>query len=122
MTKRLMFFLAIFFGIAVISCEKYVIEYEKIDENIPIDFTADILPIFSSNCASCHSGGIAPNLSTGSAYTSLIDGDYVNTGSPETSPIYTKLLPGGTHDGKITSPDLDKILVWIKQGAKESAK
>ncbi|MCF8377959.1 MAG: hypothetical protein K9H49_00190 [Bacteroidales bacterium] len=120
MTKRLMFVLAIFFSLSIISCEKHVIEYPEIDETIPIDFTTEIIPIFTDACVSCHSGGIAPNLSVGNAYNSLIDGEYVNIEVPESSELYTKLLPGTSHDGRITEPNLEKILVWIKQGAKEN--
>lgn len=120
MTKRLMFVLAICIGFSVISCEPYVIEYAEIDTTIPIDFTEEIMPIFKSNCAVCHSTNQPPKLSSGNAYASLIDGGYINTTSPESSSLYTKLLPGETHEGRITTPDLEKILVWIQQGAKET--
>jgi len=120
MTKRLMFVLAIFFGIGLISCENYVIEYGEIDRTIPIDFTAEILPMFSG-CTStiCHGGSVSPNLSAGNAYTNLMEGGYVDKQNPESSKLYKKLQPGGSHNDRVSTPDLEKILIWIEQGAKD---
>jgi hypothetical protein len=89
-----------------------------------VHFTTDVAPIFAKSCAlsGCHaSGGHKPDLSSGSAYSSLTSGNYLSTGSPETSEIYqwlsgkrgTQMPPNGL-DPAINAT----ILAWIKQGAK----
>lgn len=118
MTNRLMLVLIVFFSLIIVSCEKHTIVFEEIDTTIQLDFAAEILPIFANSCESCHSGGIPPNLTAANAYNSLIDGNYINTENPESSLIYTKLNPAGTHNSVPNQADLDKILLWIEQGAK----
>ena len=89
-----------------------------------VHFTNDVLPIFAKSCAlsGCHAaGGHKPDLSASSAYSSLTSGNYVATGSPETSEIYqwlsgkrgTQMPPNGL-DPSINAT----VLAWIKQGAK----
>lgn len=124
--------LALSFGmLLMISCEKSVIEYadkgtvkKEIDTTsggggtTPISFSNEIVPIFTSNCISCHSS-MNPNLTAASAYASLTStSKYVNTAAPETSLLYTKLTAvGSSHEGKATAADAKKILTWIKEGA-----
>lgn len=120
MTKRLMLVFFIFFSISVITCEKYIIVFPEIDDTVKIDFITEILPIFDNDCKICHSGGREPNLSAENAYNSIIEGNYVDTLNPESSIIYNILLPSGTHNGRTTTGNIDKILVWISQGASYS--
>jgi hypothetical protein len=93
----------------------------------PVSMSKDLQPILTTNCAKsgCHNGAIAPNLSTGLAYNSLINGNFVNTASPETSTIYlwltgkeavTMPLGGSNNPSNINA----LMLGWIKQGAKNN--
>lgn len=129
------------------SCEK---EYYKPDPAIPmtgttgpagtttVSFAGDILPIFQNgDCQGCHPGLCSPDLSNGNAFTVLTTRNsttncssvpYVNTASPATSLIYTKLLPsypcgeqmGVNEYGSISGAQINKILAWIQQGAQNN--
>ncbi len=103
----------------IFSCDKYQYELPTIDPDEEISFQEDILAIFEDqNCAGCHPRSSPPNLNADQAYESLLDG-YVNTDSPEDSEIYTQFEDG--HVGLNTnSLEIQKILSWIKQGAKNN--
>jgi hypothetical protein len=97
-------------------------------ENItrPVNFSSDIISIFNSSCnfSGCHgSGGKSPDLSTNSAFLSLTNGNYINTGNPQNSVLYLWMA------GKKTTPmpvgGINKeynalVLAWIKQGAQNN--
>jgi hypothetical protein len=93
---------------------------DPIDTVVPetVSFSADIIPIFDQGCTSCHStGGTAPDLSAANAYSSLMTGNFVNTATPESSIIYTKVAAGGSMN-KYSKPGDDAIILkWIQQGA-----
>jgi len=109
-------FVLILSASAFISCEKYVYDPPKLDPNKQISFQSDIVPIFTSNC-SCHvSGSQTPKLSPTKAYDALINGGYINTTTPSSSGIYTKIASGHNSDG-VSDLDRQMILQWIKQGA-----
>jgi hypothetical protein len=112
---------AVVFLTVLTACEKYVIESTEIDPNEPRSFQTDILPIFAkNNCASCHGGGIPPDLRAENAYNSLTAGGYVSVSNPESSKIYKQLINNSSHQPK-TTPDEEKyILYWIAQGAKNN--
>jgi hypothetical protein len=79
-------------------------------------FATDILPIFSSNCNSCHNSQ-APVLDAGVAYDNLMNG-YVTAGDPAASSLYTKLTElNSTHLGRSSEAQQEKIFNWITQGA-----
>jgi hypothetical protein len=92
-----------------------------------VSFAGSIQPILDTHCAmsSCHNtGGIAPDLSSGKGYSSLLNGGYVDTASPESSGIYlwltgqkkTPMPPGGPNPSNINS----LMLAWIQQGAPDN--
>ena len=103
-----------------------------LEDNTPavtrtVSFSKDIVPILGSSCAKsgCHSGSIAPNLSQVSAYTSLVNGNYVNTATPEKSIVYlwltgkeAAIMPLGASNNPSNINGL--MLAWIKQGAKNN--
>jgi len=104
------------------SCEQYVFDPPVLDPDDEVFFAADVVPIFTSKCTGCHGGSIAPDLRADKAYASLVtDANpatrYVNTGAPETSVLYTKVLAGTSHDGRSTSIEQQTILKWIQDGA-----
>ncbi len=108
------------------SCTyNWIIEEEVIDPEDPdapeISFATEITPIFASKCTSCHDpGGRTPDLTAANAYSSLTSSDrYVNTSAPETSLIYTKPSPTGSHI-KYSETEAAKVLTWITQGAQNN--
>jgi hypothetical protein len=128
--KKLLLLSVIVSGIAVLfySCEKATIDqgsFSKIyDPGAPIDsvkFSADILPIFTAECKSCHNTGTtAPDLSEANAYNSLTatPGQYIDVANPPASHLYLHIteIPNSHGGGTKTSAG-EKILVWIQQGA-----
>lgn len=104
------------------SCTKYVFDPPVIDPEEEVFFAVDVVPIFTAKCVSCHGGSVNPDLRADKAYASLVTNanpatKYVNTATPETSVIYTKLLPGTSHDGRSTGIEQQTILKWIQDGA-----
>ncbi len=90
-----------------------------------ISFSTDVLPIFTSNCASCHStGGQAPDLTAANAYNSVTGGDYLDLSTPTNSELYMRMAglgsegvmpPSGANPANAAT-----VLAWIKQGAKNN--
>lgn len=126
--KRLNFRIMLMAGIFVmasslfVSCEQYVFDPPVLDPDEEVFFAADIVPIFTAKCTSCHGGVIPPDLRADKAFASLITDatpatKFVNTAAPETSVLYTKLLPGTSHDGRSTGIEQQMILKWIQDGA-----
>ncbi|MGA2822262.1 MAG: hypothetical protein ABSE72_01925 [Bacteroidales bacterium] len=107
-------------GVLIItSCAKDTVVHAQINPNLKISFKDTIQPIFTAGCTAsfCHSGTVTPNLQTGQAYNSLKSGNYINTGSPAQSIIYTEMAPGGGMSSHCTANQADLVLEWIKQGA-----
>jgi hypothetical protein len=89
-------------------------------------FADDILPIFNTSCntSGCHnSGGVAPDLSPGKAYNSLISGGYLNIASPDNSELLQWMRGNRGLNMPLTGPDAEYnslVLAWITQGAKNN--
>jgi|WetSurMetagenome_2_1015567.scaffolds.fasta_scaffold406232_1 hypothetical protein len=125
-----LFIAALVITVLLNSCEKKTIDLGSGDEpynpTAPADsvrFNADIIPVFTTECTGCHSigGGLQPELEASVAYSSIIDGGYVNTSNPSNSILYTTIEPVTTlHGGGQHKTAADKILVWIQQGAKNN--
>ena len=104
-----------------------VVENPGATDTTTISFSENIQPIFSASCAlsGCHvAGKQVPDLSSGVAYQSLQDGDYVMPFQPDNSELYQWLtgklqpaMPLGT--GPVDSINV-KIYAWINQGAKNN--
>lgn len=107
------------------GCYKDVVKPKEpyTNNNTPPDtvyFSAQLIPLFAASCISsgCHGGAYDPNLTSGSAYTSLISGGYINTGNPAGSLLYTEVESGSMPIGStLTSAQKKLILDWIKIGA-----
>jgi hypothetical protein len=97
------------------SCEKYTYIPEVIDPTDSVYFQAEIQPIFTANCASCHGAIKAPDLRDGYSYEALTEGGYVELPG-ETSGLYTKMTDGD-HIPKSSDVEKQKVLIWINQGA-----
>ena len=108
-------------GGALTSCTWEEIKPNKTAVVVPdsVKFSANIIPIFTANCAKsgCHVKGVQPpDLSAANAYTSLIYFGYVDTDFPDQSSLYLKITSGSMKD-KATDVDRAVILKWIQQGA-----
>jgi hypothetical protein len=103
-----------------------------IEDNSPaittaVSFSKDIVPILTKSCAvsGCHGGTVAPNLSSATAYNALINGSFINAGTPANSEIYLWLtgkraaaMPLGSANNPSNINAL--MLAWIKQGVKNN--
>lgn len=86
-----------------------------------LSFSVDVEPIFKAqSCTNCHPGMNQPNLTEGNAYASLMDGDYINKKNPQDSEIVTEAAPGTSHGANLTSAQVQIIIAWIEQGAKDN--
>ena len=82
-----------------------------------ISYSQDIQPFFTTECMSCHQGGIAPDLREGKSYTALVP-DFVIAKQPENSLLYTKCAPNGSMAQYTPAADLALMKRWINAGAK----
>ena len=128
MKKNFVFLVLIFFSLFITGCKYDFIMPEEVpvidNGGEPISFATQIAPIFSANnkCTSCHqTGGLGnPDLSNTSTVYSKIVPDLVNTGSPETSKIYTYAASGNHNNTKVTALQAQLILTWITEGAQNN--
>jgi hypothetical protein len=97
------------------SCEKIKITTAAVDPDSTWSLSADIQPIFTSNCITCHGGTRSPDLRSGKSFASLTNGGYV-TSPAESSKLYSKIT-GSDHAARSTDAEKLKVLYWITQGA-----
>ena len=102
----------------------FIVEEEVVDPNDPntpdVSFSAEIAPIYTSKCTSCHTtGNQNPDLTSANAYNSLNSSRYINTSDPASSLIYTKPSPTGNHV-KYSEAEAALVLTWITQGAQNN--
>jgi hypothetical protein len=81
-------------------------------------FSADVVPILNL-CNTCHTHNWTPSSNASTFYTNLVNSGHVNTGSPTTSKIYTK-LNGGHPGSTVTAAQVTTILTWFTEGAKNN--
>lgn len=119
--------------IALTSCA-----YNKIDQIKPlsadcppadsVSFSKSIIPILSNNCAvsGCHTGNNAQanfNLDATVAHQTLTNPrkGYIDTQNPKMSVVYASLVSVSEPmppNGKLSDCEIDQILNWMKNGAK----
>lgn len=86
-----------------------------------LSFSADVEPIFQQqSCTNCHPGMRQPNLSAGNAYSSLMDGGFIDKKKPAESKIVVYVAPGASHGATLTAEQVAIIIAWIEQGAKDN--
>jgi hypothetical protein len=113
-------------GIFLSACYKNRTVLQETEVTKAVTFSNDILPMFSSSCnmSGCHKeGAIAPDLSAQNAYNSLVNGNYIDKDSPESSLIYLKMSGKKGNPMPVTGVNYDYtalILAWIKQGAENN--
>ncbi|MEP6675471.1 MAG: hypothetical protein ABJA78_09955 [Ferruginibacter sp.] len=133
MSKKIMVIAAILItGLMVFISGCYKVTTLTIPDNEevtrPVSLLDDLVPVFVKNCSisGCHnSGGIKPDLTIDKVYNSLIIGNYVNPGTPESSELYLWLtgkraatMPVGAANNPSNINQL--VLAWVKQGAKNN--
>lgn len=107
-------------------CEYDYVEPTEISITDTVSFSNDLIPIFENDCAKsgCHpAGGIPPVLTPDQAYNQLILYDYVDTAQPEASVLYERMASDSKPmppSGKLPEKDIQMVLTWIKQGAKNN--
>jgi hypothetical protein len=112
------------------SCSKNTTVYvdNSAEVTTEVFFAKDIVPIFSSKCSmsGCHNtGGHIPDLTVEKGYNALINGNYIDKGTPASSSLYLWLtgkkstaMPVG---GPTNPSNINQlVLAWIKQGAKNN--
>jgi len=112
----------VLFTVFMTSCEYEFIEIDQPDPDVPVKFSEDIIPIFTSNsnCTACHrAGGTPPDLSAANAYNSIVPA-LINLSDPESSRIYTVPGPASSHASRYTLAQAALVLTWIKQGAENN--
>ena len=100
------------------SCEKFTLQDNPLSDADSVKFSRDITPIFIA-CIVCHDGSKKPNLKD-NPYQSLQSINYVNVANPSQSNLYVKLKTDPFHTSKVRPDQMQKILQWIKQGAKNN--
>jgi hypothetical protein len=121
MNRKLKVFTRLFTALLVfaiggfVSCEKYSWVPETINPVDTVYFQTEIQPIFTNNCASCHTQNNLPDLRSGKSWQSLTTGGYVNLPG-SSSKLYTKMTSSG-HTARSTDSDKQLVLIWINQGA-----
>jgi len=104
--------------IAFGSCEKFTLTENPLPAGDSIKFSTDVVPIFNA-CIGCHNGSQPPDLAN-NPYQSLISGKFVDVADPTQSKIYIQLTTVPSHIPRVSPEQLETILEWIKQGAKNN--
>jgi hypothetical protein len=113
---RIILSISIIVSFLLYSCEKETLVQDTLPTNV--SFQTDILPMFQV-CTGCHGIGASPDLTVGNAYQSIIDGDYLNTSSPEESQLIIT-LNGSSHNSLLNQSQKNMIMGWIKEGAQNN--
>lgn len=93
-----------------------------------VSFSKDIVPIFNQYCVSCHSGTSPSanlNLEQSAAYAQLTKAGkgYIDTLTPAYSVLYASINSSANPmppTGKLDKCQLDIVLKWITQKAKNN--
>jgi hypothetical protein len=82
-------------------------------------FAADVMPILNI-CNTCHTHPWTPSTNASTFYASLLSGGYVNTTTPTSGKIYTKLSGGHPPGSTVSAAQVTTILTWITEGSKNN--
>ncbi len=134
MTNRLTIF--IWVGLVMLtSCvaEEGPIIVESDDDTLEVSFSADIQPIFTTNCIQCHTDthptgldlreGMSYNLLVNMSSTNYAPNLRIEPFSLENSVLWNKINDTGVFGGQmpptqmLSNFDILKIEAWIEQGA-----
>ena len=124
-SKHLLQLIAIFASITLFtSCyyDQVVPKEPDISDVGPMSFSNDIIPIFNASCngAGCHNGAVSPYLTPAAAYSSLMNGGYIDVNNASNSELYQWMAGNRTLPMPLSGPNSTyntKVLAWIDQGA-----
>ncbi len=112
--------------VTLVACEDDFLTPKTVEITTPVNFSSDIIPIFSDDCSipTCHvNGGAPPNLLPEKAYDELLGLGYVDTSNAEQSLLYVRITNNANPmppTGKLPAEEIGYILAWIKQGAQNN--
>jgi len=131
-TTPRIFLFAVLFAIAAswAGCEKDYV-YVAPPPQGTMSLSADIQPILTAHCAvsGCHDGNFYdPDLRAGYSLTAMFNiSGCIDTLNPPNSDLYVRInaqagAPGFMPDGgnRLPQSDINKVLLWIEQGAKNN--
>lgn len=124
--KKMTFASLVILATVFTACKKDYYETTPApDLTVPVSFSADIMPIFVSDCfgSGCHDDGQVPDLTAGNAYNALKNGNYLDSTNATSSGLYTWLVDTQNPmppAGKMSNDKINKILAWLKQGYKNN--
>jgi len=124
-SKTIILFCVILIGFS--GCYKDILNPGQ-DPTAPpqdVSFSGDLQPIFEGSCSAsgCHDAVPAhkPSLTAENAYTAILAGGYINTQVPANSILYGEVKSGNMPpSGPLKPSDVQKILDWIRNGAKNN--
>jgi hypothetical protein len=97
----------------------YTWTFTTVATPVLLSFATDVVPVLNL-CNNCHTHPWTTSSTPSTFYTNLVNGGYVNTSSPTTSKIYTKLSGGHPGGSSISTADINKVLNWFTEGAKNN--
>lgn len=127
------FFLLTVFTLSIYSCEKdsgpYIVNPPTVATPVLVSYINEIQPIFNDYCITCHDEfHPSLNLKTCCSWDQLLNSGasapYVDTITPINSLLHQRItgtvapqMPFGT---PLSTSDIDLILKWIEEGARNN--
>jgi hypothetical protein len=105
------------------SCEKeYFKPMPAADIPSEVSYAQHVEPMLETKCAigGCHNGAVPPNLVKGKSYVALVEGGFVDTLNAEQSVLIVKVKSNMPPPSGLPAADIDLLVKWMKQGAKEN--
>lgn len=114
-------FIALLFMAGLWSCEYETIRPIVVEVPDGVEYATQVAPIFvDAGCASCHSGGIKPDMRADKSWDALVNDGMVDTENPAESILMVKINSGHATSGNLSAEDKAYILKWIAEGAKNN--
>lgn len=122
MRRIIIFFSVVVASFTVVSCyyDEVMGDSDELPQNV--SFNRDVMAIFNKSCnmAGCHDANPPhlPSLVQENAYSSLVQGGFVNTTVPSESSLYAVLAEGNMPpSGALSSREMKIVLAWLNEGA-----
>lgn len=117
---RTFFLLLMVTGVVLVSCSKQSEDVLKGQVTVTCDtvgmkYSANVLPILTANCYSCHANGIVSGGVTLDGYSSVVK--QVKNGNLVAAITHAAgVVPMPYNGGKLSDCDIAIIKAWINQG------
>lgn len=124
MNRKLLFLMSTFFLIGYLSSCSKASEDVLAANDLPCDtagmkYSADILPILTANCYSCHGGGATEGDINLAGHANLLI--QVNNGNLNGAITHASgYTPMPYNGGKLSDCEISKIQAWIRNGAPDN--